>query len=325
MKCALRRWLAIALFLLPGRSLADAATAEAEYRAGFAEFEKGNYDAACQAFARSYAADPLPGALFTLATCEMRAGRLATAAGRYQEFVALVSSLPAAQQTAQAERREVAERERRSLLRKLPHLKVVATAQLQTSATIKLDGAPLDPARLGVELPVDPGEHLIEVAAADGTSNEVRVTLANGEHKSVVLSPVGMAAARVETTRAATPPVDDGAREEASESSPTAAYVALGVGLVGVGVGGVAGMRALDHKSVVDDECAGAACSERGKEQADAGKTAALVSTIGFGVGAAGLTTALILFFTSSGETTSGSSRVAVQLTPRSVGVLGAF
>jgi len=264
-KCAAGLAIALLLFLSPGGVHAQNATAEELYREGVAQFENGNYDAACQAFADSYRAEPLPGALFTLATCEMRAGRLASAATRYQEFVSLVATLPAEQQQAQRERREVAERERSALLGKVPYLRIVATALLQGSAVIKLDGVALDQARLGVELPVDPGEHLIQVVAADGTSSEVRVSLAAQEHKSVVLSPVGVAAARVETTQRAPAP-ERKSVAESEPSPPIAAYVALGVGILGVGVGSVAGVRALDHKGAVDDECDGTACSPRRRQ-----------------------------------------------------------
>ena len=204
MKCALGRCVALTFSLLPGVALGQSASAEELYRAGVAEFEKGQYDAACQAFAASYQAEPLLGALFTLATCEMRSGRLATAAERYAEFLALVAALPAEQRAAQEERREVAERERSALVKRLPYLKIVAPEVLQSRAVIKLDGVVLDRARLGVELAVDPGEHVIGVAGADGTANEVRVALLPREHKSVVLSPVGVTMARIETTQMAT-------------------------------------------------------------------------------------------------------------------------
>ncbi len=317
--------LALLLLLGPGRVLAQGATAEELYRQGVAEFEKGNYEAACQAFADSYRAEPLPGALFTLATCEMRAGRLASAAARYQEFLEVVAALPQQQQAVQQERRVVAESERKALLNKLPYLRIVATDQLRSSAEIRLDGVALDETRLSGEVPVDPGEHVIEVRSRDGTSNQVRVTLAEREHKSVVLSPVGPAQLRVETD---TPARASDQPRSGPGSTPVAAYVALGVGLVGVGLGSVAGVRALDHKSIVNDECDGPACTSRGKEEADAGKTAALVSTIGFGVGAAGLGTALVLYLTrdgGAGARGQGKSRLVVGLTPRSVELSGAF
>jgi hypothetical protein len=223
----------------------------------------------------------------------------------------------------------VAARERKELLRSLPYLKVVAPALLQSSVVIKLDGAALDAARLGVELAVDPGEHVIEVSAADGTKSEVRVTLQAREHKNVVLSPVGVAAARIETTQAAPQDGEGGGKETTAgaASPPYLAYAALGVGLVGVGVGSVAGMRALDHKRAVDDECKGAACSSLGKDEADAGKTAALVSTVGFGVGAVGLGAALVLLLTHGSEPASGRGRprVMVSFPPRSIAVTGGF
>jgi hypothetical protein len=73
-------------------------------------------------------------------------------------------------------------------------------------------------------------------------------------------------------------------------------YVAGGIGVVGVGVGATAGVLAMGDKNILESECIGPACSARGKEAADRGKTEAIVSTVAFGVGAAALVTTLIVF-----------------------------
>src|SRR5579863_3974131 len=86
----------------------DVAPAEEFYRKGVADYRVGKYDVACQEIRASYRLDPLPGVLFTLATCEARLGRIATAAAHYEDFLQLVSTLPADQQAMQAERRQVA-------------------------------------------------------------------------------------------------------------------------------------------------------------------------------------------------------------------------
>jgi hypothetical protein len=75
-----------------------------------------------------------------------------------------------------------------------------------------------------------------------------------------------------------------------------------------MGVGGVAGAMALGKKGTVNRECDGALCSQPGLDAAEAGKRDALVSTLGFGVGIAGLTAGIVLLLTSSEEPQSGKS-----------------
>src|SRR5688572_18210143 len=117
--------LLLSLCLVPRPSSAQTATADEEYRRGVAAFEAGDYVVACDAFRQSYRLDPLPGALFTLATCEMRAGKLASAAARFSEYLALLDRLPPEQQQRETERRAVAENERRKLNAQVPRLKLL--------------------------------------------------------------------------------------------------------------------------------------------------------------------------------------------------------
>src|SRR5687768_9416479 len=96
---------------LSGSVWGQSSEAEQQYRRGLSAFQAGDYVTACRALAESYRLEPLPGALFTLATCEMRGGKIAAAAARYSEFLTLIESLPPEQRAAQEERRIVAEDE----------------------------------------------------------------------------------------------------------------------------------------------------------------------------------------------------------------------
>jgi hypothetical protein len=79
--------------------------------------------------------------------------------------------------------------------------------------------------------------------------------------------------------------------------------------------GTVAGLLALNEKSVVDDSCHGTACSPAGKDAADTGKAEALVSTVSFGVGLGALATLAVLLLVDGG---SHSARA-----PRAIGLSG--
>jgi len=94
-------------------------------------------------------------------------------------------------------------------------------------------------------------------------------------------------------------PIDQDAGAGGTSSQRTWAYVAGGVGVVGIGVGTYFGLRTLSLKNERDEECPESACkSERGVDLDESARSAALVSTIGFGVGVAALGTAVVLWFT---------------------------
>jgi hypothetical protein len=63
-------------------------------------------------------------------------------------------------------------------------------------------------------------------------------------------------------------------------------------------VGIVGGVAALSSKSTLDEHCQGAICDHDGKTAADSAKSSALVSTIGFAVGAVGLASGVLLLLT---------------------------
>jgi len=70
------------------------------------------------------------------------------------------------------------------------------------------------------------------------------------------------------------------------------------VGVAGIAVGAVTGVMVFGKKSTVKDDCAGTTCSSAGVDAANSGKTLAIVSDIGFGVGVVGLATSAILLLT---------------------------
>lgn len=297
----------------------QAVTAEEHYQRGIAAFEAGDYVVACRELRESYRLDPLPGALFTLATCEMRAGRLASATARFSEYAALVDRLPPDQQAREAKRRAVAESELRVLHARVPHVRLRLSDPTHT-AQVTLNGSVVARESLGVELPVDPGEQTVEQRFVNGQVRRVRVTLRAGESKVVELEAHSADAAPTARAR----PIDSTVRSQPTRSALP--FVIGGLGAAGVIVGGVAGSFAINHAATVRRECDGPACrSTEGKEAADAGQRAALVSTVAFGVGIAGLATGVILFVASSPSTPRSRGRLELEVSSRSVALSGVF
>jgi hypothetical protein len=250
--------------------------------------------------------------LFTLATCEARAGRVASSAAHYQDFLQFVSRLPPEQRALQRERELVAIAERRALLPSVPTLTVWVDGGLPASAALSCDGAPLGTSLLGRALPLDPGVHVLALTLSDGMRSERRVTLAPGAHERVALE-----LPHVQITRAQRSPVG----EERSVRRPW--LIATGV-LAGVGLaaGGVLGGLALREKRVVDEHCQGTACDARGDDAATQGRLLAHASSAAFSLGAAGLVAMLVVHFTQR-KPSSARVDTSLTLTPRGL-ALGA-
>ena len=90
------------------------------------------------------------------------------------------------------------------------------------------------------------------------------------------------------------------------------AYVAGGLGLGALALGGVAGGMTIQKKSIIEKNCVETICNAEGKAAADSSRATGLLSTIGFGVGAAGLAAGLVLLLTEPSSQETGSVKPAV-------------
>lgn len=86
----------------------------------------------------------------------------------------------------------------------------------------------------------------------------------------------------------------------------TLGWAALGVGVVGVGVGGYFGLRAISKKHESDDAIEGEDCFTACHDAWEEGQSAARVSNIAFGIGAVGLIGGTLLLVTADDEVRPG-------------------
>ena len=98
------------------------------------------------------------------------------------------------------------------------------------------------------------------------------------------------------STSAPLPPPDS------SITSRTAGFVAIGAGGVGLAVGALFGALALSQAGDVNATCIDNRCPKSSEQYADAALTKGWVSTVAFGVGAAGVALGIVLLATSGGE-----------------------
>ena len=80
---------------------------------------------ACPDIAGSYKLDPYPGTLFAMAECEAAAGRIATAAAHYEEYLALYDSLSPDKKAKQGTRHRDSLAQKATLTPLVPKLTLV--------------------------------------------------------------------------------------------------------------------------------------------------------------------------------------------------------
>jgi hypothetical protein len=190
------RWRALLVALCVGIGIpmvasADSgeATAAAEilFERGLAAMNRGRYDEACPDLAESVRLDPQPGAIFTLAECENKAGSIASALAHYKGYLAFLGRLPASEQATQQERRRIAAEQIKELTPDVPLLAISLPEGAPPDAIVRRDGTPLGRPSLGLALPVNPGTHVASIEIAGRGSREKRIEVARGARLSVVL------------------------------------------------------------------------------------------------------------------------------------------
>ncbi len=247
----------------------------------------GDYASGCPALEKSYELDPLPGALFTLAACFERWGKVQTAVKRYEEFVASqeaadFSSLPEDKRTRAEERLAESRAKVEELKPRIPTI-TISLSFGDEGATLTIDGVAAQP---GKPSSVEAGEHAVVAVAPDGRRAEKTVGIEAGQ-KLVVSLELGAPA----PLPAPKPTGDPG-----MSGFMIGGIAASVVGVAGLAIGGITGGLVFSKKSDVDEQCVDFVCTPAGKSAVDDAQSLGLVSTISFAVGGAGAAAALILF-----------------------------
>ena len=291
-----------------GVVLAQPSTPQAQFDYGLAEMEAGRFATGCPALSESYRLDPRPGVLFTLAECENKWGKLASAFTHYQAYLDLFERMRDDEKAHQRGRDRVATVQRDRLRDELPQLAIALPATAPAGTTVTRDGQPLGAPSLGTALPVDPGEHVVVARTPDGVAHETRVTLARGEHRRVVADLTAPVAPPPQPLPPAVPP------PESTSTARTLAWVSGGVGVAALALGAVAGAVVLHDKSTISSDCgADHTCSQPGVDAASTARTFGLASDVGFAAGGAALVASAILF----GVSPSRSVRPVASVDPR--------
>ena len=301
-----------------------AAAAESLFQEARKLMDAKRFSEACPKLVASHKLAPAVGTLLNLADCYERAGQNASAWARFHEAIAL------AQRLGRPDREKTAKERAEKLGPRLIRLSIVAH---EKDVEIKLDGNVLDPAVLGSPVPIDSGKHAIEASAKGKRPFTVTIDASERTRSpSVEIPPL-------DVDRATSKPTD-GADDKEPAGSPSdgstqrlVSYVLMGVGVAGVGVGTVFGLRTSSTWSEAQTHCTGLECDRTGVILATDAKNNGTVATISFIAGGALLAGGMALFFTApsgsartmgaTGSSATGDVRVGIG--PGSVTLGGSF
>jgi hypothetical protein len=282
--------LAASFALLPAVARADDHGAQAEqlFERGRALFDAGRVDEACATLGESETLEPAVGTLGLLAACHERQGHAAAAFSEYLAAADLAR--------ARADDREAFARARAAAI--APSLAYLAIRVVEPVAglTVTRDGVPIAPASLGREVVIDPGPISVAASAPEHRRFVTALAIAAGEHVTLEIprlapSPRAALVARA-STRDAPAPSWLGPRR-------VLAIASAGVGLAGLGIGTAYGVSAIHHADASRVDCdSHDRCGPGGGALRDRARSEAMVSTLGFGVGLAGVAAAAALVLT---------------------------
>ncbi len=331
----------VAVSMLAAERSAEAATAEEKAGAraaatqGEAAFDAKRWAEAVDLFSRAESLVHSPVHLLYKARALTQLGQLVKARETFLEIVHDQSSSPAL-----AKAQESAKTELSALEPRLVNVDIKVDGPGAANANVTMDGEAVPSALIGISHPVDPGEHKFQASSSGAESDPVMFSMKEGGTGTVTLTlhalagaeaPVAPAADTAPAVAPASPPLADATTSSGGTGMRAGAYVALGVGVVGLAAGT---LFALKAKSKYDDGnalCASDPCSLT-RAQADQytqfgkdGDSAKTLSLVGFIVGGVGVVTGTTLLVLSGHKSEASQARVEPWIGLGSLGVNGKF
>lgn len=297
--------LTAAIGLLATEARAETSPAQVLFEEGRTLVLQKDFERACPKLAESLRLERGIGTALWLADCLEKSGDLDRAWTRFHEAADLAAQ-------AHDDREAVARRRQTALEGRVArHRLVVAPHDAELS--IQRDGVLVPATELGEDIAIKPGVHTF-TAAAKGRQPWSAVVEITARPDAVVVNVPVLAVAPVVVAVKVEPPI----REPRPAPSPVvvhradpltgkriAAITLASVGIVAVGAGTYFGLRARStyDGSNADGHCTSSnVCDATGKSLRSDAEGQALVSTVGFAAGAAGLGAGVLLWFLGAPE-----------------------
>ena len=295
----------------------DPALAESLFQEARKLSDAGNFKEACPKFLASQKASPAAGTLLNLGACYEKLGLFASAWARYREAVA------AAQRSGRADREKTARERAQKVEPRLSHLTITAK---ESGIEIRRDDVVIDDAALGTQIPIDAGSHTITARAAGKKTWTKTLSVLEAQSESITIPALDEDPNHESQETGTTPPKpadpDNPAPAKSGGSGlRTGSYVALGLGVVGVGVGTYFGIQTFSNWSSAQPLCPRNVCDSGGVTLADKAKNDGNISTVAFVIGGVFVATGAVLFIVSPSSNAKSSLFVAPNVSPSFAGL----
>jgi hypothetical protein len=274
-------------------------------------YKEGKFDAALERFDRASKLVDVPSLNLYAARCLEKLGRWVEASERYLR----VTRMPAVtgELEDQALARTTAGEERAALLPRIPKLEIAIEGVDAASVSVQLDGKSVPAALLGVERPVDPGEHsVVGTLGTQRVERSVKLSEATRERVSLAFSAVPDAKPAAEPILSPKPTNTNPEKDQATSSATqrTLGWIGIGVGSAGLVFGGIVGFMAMGKKSDLDDACLDRKCAPDQHSEVDSYDRQRLLSSVGFGIGLVGMAAGITLLATAPSDRPGVAARV---------------
>jgi hypothetical protein len=252
------------------------------FREAGQDADAGKFGLALEKYRRVVAVKETGQVRFNIARCEEQLGQIASALADYE---LVERDLRDVHGDAENELRNTSRDRGNALRPRVPRLTLMAPLPEPPNFVVRLDGAVIADAALGVPLPVDPGRHRVEASAGGRLPLTAELEVREKEARRVPLELEKSAAGQQADVGTSTS--SDGSTQRAL------GWVAIGGGVV---MGALSIVFLAEHNSIVSDVTAAGACPNDGQcvsasartsaegRQSGANTTAGL--SVGFAIGA---------------------------------------
>jgi serine/threonine-protein kinase len=304
---------------------ADRAAAETLFNDAVKLLEAGNAAGACPKLEESQRLDPGVGTLLYLADCYKEVGRTASAWATFRE------ASYAAHSAGQYDRETTAAAEAEALLPKLTYVVFNVAAADTPGLEVKRDGQAVGKALWETQVPMDPGEHQLEVSAPKKKTWTGSFAVADVAQQVTTVPVPALEDAPPEPVVTVGPQGQQGVRDrqQSGQLQRTMGWVTAGAGVVGLGLSGVFALMAVSDHNSADEQCLPTdrlACNAKGVELGESAVNKANVAGVMLGVGGVLAATGVILIVTAPSDSDSAQLSVGAQVGAlNGVTVKGAF
>ena len=285
---------------------------------GAEAFENQEYLVALDLFQRAGALIPAPTIVLMEARTLVELRRWVEAADKYSAVKHMQSSEEANSVFQMAV--QAADDELSALRQRIPLLNVrVQQDHGSEPVEVWIDGRLLPKPLIGVDNPLDPGNHRVEVRQPSREPIVREVMLREADRQQLVIEPEREAPPPVLVSPQMDPVTSDTAPAPV-QSTGTLGWVVLGSGAVATLIGTGTGVYALNKKSELDDVCT-PGCPASYEDEIDTFRRYRTISYLTFGLGAAGLAWGGYLLLAGTPE----APITALRFAPGGASVEGSF